>query len=76
MPSNSAKQRDVVLMNPADIVRGRLRDGQLVTLVSDADDGVKGEVGALQVTPFRLPAGCIGGYDPELNMPIPLSHTT
>jgi hypothetical protein len=24
MPSNSAKQRDVVLMNPADIVRGRL----------------------------------------------------
>jgi hypothetical protein len=47
-----------------------------VTLVSDADDGVNGEVGALQVTPFRLPAGCIGGYDPELNMPIPLSHTT
>jgi molybdopterin-dependent oxidoreductase alpha subunit len=66
--------RDVLLMNPQDIVRAGLRDGQRVTLVSDAGDGTDRRVGPLTVTPFRLPDGCIGGYYPELNPLIPLQH--
>ncbi len=48
--------------------------GQLVSLVSDAEDGIHREVGGLAVTPFDLPRGCVAGYYPELNPLIPLSH--
>jgi molybdopterin-dependent oxidoreductase alpha subunit len=64
--------RDVLLMNPDDIVRAGLAAGQVVGLVSDADDGVHRQVDGLAVTPFLLPDGCIAGYFPELNPLIPL----
>ncbi|MET0970964.1 MAG: FdhF/YdeP family oxidoreductase [Tardiphaga sp.] len=67
-------RRDVLLINPADMARAGLHDGQMVILVSDAGDGVDRTVGPLKVTPFRLPDGCIGGYYPELNPLIALSH--
>ena len=36
---------------------------------------VERRVDGLKVTPFALPDGCLGGYDPELNPLIPLwSH--
>ncbi|MGX4772399.1 FdhF/YdeP family oxidoreductase [Bradyrhizobium guangdongense] len=66
--------RDVLLMNPDDIARAGLQEGQMVFLVSDAEDGVAREVGPLKVTPFRLPDGCVGAYYPEMNPLIPLSH--
>jgi len=66
--------RDVVLINPADMAKAGLSAGQMVSLVSDADDGVTRKVGPLKVTPFRLPDGCIGGYDPEMNPLVPLVH--
>jgi anaerobic selenocysteine-containing dehydrogenase len=50
--------RDVLLINPEDIARAGLADGQMVSLVSDADDKVHREVGSLKVTPFKLPDGC------------------
>jgi molybdopterin-dependent oxidoreductase alpha subunit len=68
--------RDVVLMNQADIVRLGLREGQAVKLVSDAGDGIDREVGGLQVVAYDIPEGCIGGYYPECNPLIPLSHHT
>ena len=68
--------RDVVLMNQADIARLDLREGQTVKLVSDAGDGIDREVGGLQVVAFDIPEGCIGGYYPECNPLIPLSHHT
>jgi anaerobic selenocysteine-containing dehydrogenase len=46
----------------------------MVSLVSDADDGVLREVGPLKVTPFRLPDGCLGSYYPEMNPLIALAH--
>ena len=46
----------------------------MVSLVSDAEDGVEREVGPLKITPFRLPDGCLGGYYPEMNPLIPLAH--
>jgi molybdopterin-dependent oxidoreductase alpha subunit len=66
--------RDVLLINPAEIERAGLRDGQKVTLVSDAGDGIDREVGPLTITPFKLPDGCVGSYYPEMNPLVPLSH--
>ncbi|MDQ6710348.1 MAG: FdhF/YdeP family oxidoreductase [Candidatus Dormibacteraeota bacterium] len=66
--------RDVLLMNPDDIARAGLADGQMVSLLSDADDGVHREVGPLKIVPFRLPDGCVGSYYPEMNPLIALSH--
>ncbi len=67
-------RRDVLLMNPADIQRAGLVDGQMVSLLADAEDGVHREVGPLKVTSFRLPDGCLGAYYPEMNPLIALSH--
>ncbi len=66
--------RDVLLMNPDDIRRAGLREGQVVALVGDAQDGAHREVAGLTVTPFSLPDGCVGAYYPEANPLIALSH--
>jgi anaerobic selenocysteine-containing dehydrogenase len=66
--------RDVLLINPEDMARAGLSEGQHVALVSDAEDQVERVVGGLKVTPFRLPDGCVAGYYPELNPLIPLGH--
>jgi molybdopterin-dependent oxidoreductase alpha subunit len=66
--------RNVVLMNPDDIRRAGLEPGQIVALLSDADDGVHREVAGLRVTPFSLPDGCVGAYYPEMNSLVPLWH--
>ena len=68
-------------MNPDDIREAGLENGQLVSLVTDAGDGVHREVGGLAVTPFLLPRGCLGAYYPETNPLVPVwyhdeeSHT-
>jgi molybdopterin-dependent oxidoreductase alpha subunit len=64
--------RDVLLINPDEMRRLDIKAGQIVSLVSDAEDGVHREVGGLQVTPFSLPDGCVGAYYPEANPLIPL----
>ncbi len=66
--------RQVLLINPKEMERAGLKEGQMVSLVSDADDGVHREVGPLKVVPFKLPDGCIGSYYPEMNPLIALSH--
>jgi len=67
--------RDVLLINPEEMLRAGLREGQTVSLVSDAEDGVERQVDGLKVTPFALPDGCVGAYYPEMNPLVPLwSH--
>lgn len=66
--------REVVLMNRDDIARLGLHDGQVVKLVSDAGDGAMREVPGLRVVAYDIPRGCVGGYYPECNPLIPLSH--
>jgi molybdopterin-dependent oxidoreductase alpha subunit len=66
--------RQVLLVNPKEIERAGLQEGQMVSLVSDAEDGVHREVGPLKVTPFNLPDGCVASYYPEMNPLIALSH--
>jgi molybdopterin-dependent oxidoreductase alpha subunit len=64
--------RDVLLINPEEMARAGLSEGQIVGLVSDAGDGVHREVAGLRVTPFNLPDGCLGAYYPEMNPLVPL----
>ena len=66
------ESRDVLLMNPADIRRAGLEEGQVVGLASDAGDDVDRRVSGLKVTPFLLPDGCVGAYYPEANPLVPL----
>jgi len=68
--------RDVVLMHKDDIAQAGLHEGQTVKLQSDAGDGIAREVTGLSVVAFDIPRGCIGGYYPECNPLIPLSHHT
>jgi len=64
--------RDVLLINSDDIRRAGLREGEIVSLVSDAEDGVERRVDGLKVTPFSLPDGCLAAYYPEMNPLMPL----
>jgi formate dehydrogenase major subunit len=67
-------ERDVILMNPADVARLGLHAGQRIGLRTASDDGVERVVPNLKVHEFDLPAGCVAGYYPELNPLIPLWH--
>lgn len=66
--------RDVLLMNPDEMRRADLAAGDIVSLVSDAGDGVHRQVDGLTVTPFALPDGCVASYYPEMNPLVPLAH--
>ena len=67
-------KRDVLLINPDEIARAGLAEGQRVALETDAGDGIVRRVEGLEVTPFLLPDGCLGAYYPEANPLVPLSH--
>jgi len=64
--------RLILLINPDEMRRHGLKEGQVVTLVGDAGDDVRREVTGMVVTPYDLPDGCVGGYYPEMNPLVPL----
>lgn len=64
--------RMIVLINPTEMQRAGLKEGDVVSLVGDAGDDQHREVAGLTVTPFNLPDGCLGGYYPEMNPLVPL----
>jgi len=66
--------RQVVMMCVADQQRLGVKDGDIITLESDADDGIDREVEGLRVVNYDLPEGTIAGYYPELNLLVPLEH--
>ena len=66
--------RDIVLMNPDEIARLGLADGQTVTLVCAVEDGRDRRVSSLKLTAYDLPPGCVAGYYPELNPLVPMAH--
>ena len=64
--------RDVLLMNPEEIQRLGLSEGQAVTLRSGIEDGISRVRAGLRVVPYDLPDGCVGAYYPEANDLVPL----
>jgi hypothetical protein len=61
-------------MHRNDIDRLRLQEGDRVTLVTAADDGIDRRLGALTVIAYDIPEGCCAGYYPECNVLVPLWH--
>ncbi|WP_294290118.1 FdhF/YdeP family oxidoreductase [uncultured Sphingomonas sp.] len=66
--------RDVLFMNSEDIAAEGLHEGQVVTLMSDADDNHVRRREGLVVTPYSIPRGCLGAYYPECNVLMPVEH--
>jgi anaerobic selenocysteine-containing dehydrogenase len=60
--------RYVVFINPEDMARMRRKQGDLVTLSTDADDGIERKLSELQVVPYDIPRKSIAGYYPECNV--------
>ena len=68
-------ERNVVLINPADIQRLGFKEGQRVTLRTLWNDGVERKVEGFKLVPYSIPAGNIAAYYPETNPLVPLdSH--
>ncbi|MBV8538792.1 MAG: FdhF/YdeP family oxidoreductase [Alphaproteobacteria bacterium] len=70
--------RMVLFMNRNDIDRLQLRDGEVVSLVTEMrnvkDDGVHRQVDGFIVRAYDIPEGCVGAYYPECNPLIPVWH--
>lgn len=66
--------RDVLLMNPDDIVIAGLSNGQKVALKTDIDDGVERSLPDLRLVAYQLPRGTIAAYYPEANVLMPITH--
>jgi molybdopterin-dependent oxidoreductase alpha subunit len=66
--------RDVLFMNARDIARDGLREGQIVALESDAQDGKLRRREGLIVMPYSIPEGCLGAYYPECNVLMSVEH--
>jgi molybdopterin-dependent oxidoreductase alpha subunit len=66
--------RDVVLMNAADMAELGIVQGDLVTLLTEANDGVQRSLNGLQAVTYDIPRKSLAGYYPECNGLIPLWH--
>jgi molybdopterin-dependent oxidoreductase alpha subunit len=66
--------RDVVLMNAADMAELGITQDDLVTLSTEANDGVKRRLNGLQAVAYDIPRKSIASYYPECNGLIPLWH--
>jgi anaerobic selenocysteine-containing dehydrogenase len=63
-----------VLMNRNDIDRLGLKEGETVSLRTSSKDNVQRVMAGFRVTPYNIPAGCIGTYYPEANSLLPIWH--
>jgi anaerobic selenocysteine-containing dehydrogenase len=66
--------RDIVLINPEEMGRRGLSEGQVVTLECAVEDGTERVVRGLKIVPYDLPDACIAAYYPEANPLIPVGY--
>jgi anaerobic selenocysteine-containing dehydrogenase len=66
--------RNVVLMNAEDMAELGVSQEDVVTVATEANDGVDRRVEGLQVVPYDVPRRSLVGYCPECNALIPLWH--
>ena len=66
--------RQVIFLNKDDISRLGFKDGQMVNLVGESDDGVSRRADGFKIVAYDTPTGCAAAYYPETNPLIPLSH--
>ncbi|MBY0134685.1 FdhF/YdeP family oxidoreductase [Paracoccus yeei] len=63
-----------LLIAPDQMREAGLAEDQTVALVTVSDDGISRRLEGLRVTPYDLPAGCVGAYYPEANVLVPLDR--
>lgn len=68
------ESRLVLLMNPADMRRLEIEEGEKVDVLGDGGDGVERRVNGLCVLPYNIATNCCAGYYPECNALIPWWH--
>jgi hypothetical protein len=61
-------------MNPADVARQGLEEGEIVGLTTAIEDGIRRRVGGFIVRGYNIPEGCLAAYYPECNPLVPVSH--
>jgi len=66
--------RDILLINPEEMGRRGLSEGQVVTLECAVEDGIERVVQGLKVVPYDLPDACVAAYYPEANPLIPVGY--
>ncbi len=66
--------RDVLLMNPDDIQAAGFKNGEMMKLITDVDDGRHRELGGLKLVAYNIPKGTVASYYPECNVLVPISH--
>ncbi|EIM26774.1 FdhF/YdeP family oxidoreductase [Microvirga lotononidis] len=66
--------RDIVLINPEEMQRRGLAEGQVVTLECAVEDGTERVVRGLRIVPYDLPDACVAAYYPEANPLIPVGY--
>jgi molybdopterin-dependent oxidoreductase alpha subunit len=64
--------RRVVFVSAADLNELGFRDGDMVNLVSEWEDGVTRRADAFRLVEYSTPKGCVAAYYPETNPLIPL----
>jgi len=67
--------RRVVFVNPDDLARLGLGDGQPVDLVSEWSDGVARRAPGFRIVSYATARGCAAAYFPETNVLVPLDST-
>ncbi|WP_343312550.1 FdhF/YdeP family oxidoreductase [Brucella sp. BE17] len=65
-------ERQVVFMNPADMVDIGVEAGDRADIVGEFNDGVERVARDFRFVPYDIPRGCIAGYYPEMNVLVPL----
>ena len=71
---NVSGTRDIIFMNPFDIVEYGLKDGQAIGLATEAPDGLVRQKHGLKVFAYDIPRGSVGAYYPECNVLVPVGH--
>ncbi|MEZ0167106.1 FdhF/YdeP family oxidoreductase [Microvirga sp. TS319] len=66
--------RDILLINPEEMGRRGLSEGQVVTVECAVEDGTERVVRGLKVVPYDLPDACVAAYYPEANPLIPVDY--
>jgi molybdopterin-dependent oxidoreductase alpha subunit len=67
-------ERRVVFMNPQDMQKAGLKDGDVVDLYNYYD-GVERVARKFIIVPFNIPHGCTATYFPETNVLVPVNST-
>lgn len=66
--------RDILLINPEEMARRGLTEGQIVTVEGAYDDGHTRRVKGLKITAYDLPDTCVAAYYPDANPLVPLAY--